>query len=137
MPGPKPSAARKALRELFAEWSDRTFATYYGAWCQLAEMKQLGGITEDEQRDIILLCTARTTALTSAKFARIAEAQQRSTSPARTSHDHADRDRALPSLRLDRGWRLAVCRPAGRTARRRDRGGRMAPLVVTDGLTVL
>lgn len=58
-----------------AEWSDRTFATYYGAWCPLAEMKQLGAITEDEQRDIILLCTRPNGSVNLCKFARIAEAR--------------------------------------------------------------
>ena len=58
---------------MFAEWSDRTFATYWNAWKQLAELGIAGGISEEERREVNLLCTRPNGTFNVCKFARIAE----------------------------------------------------------------
>jgi hypothetical protein len=43
-PGPKPDPGRAAVRALFPEWSERTFATYWKAHCQLKALDGLKGV---------------------------------------------------------------------------------------------
>ena len=66
-PGPRPSQARAAVREMFSEWSDRTFATYWHAW------EQLTVLGEADHREAIELSTRPNGSLNVCKFARIAE----------------------------------------------------------------
>lgn len=66
-PGPKPDAARAALRELFSEWSDRTFATYWQAWQQLTTLGRA------DHEEAIRLSTRPNGSLNVCRFARIAE----------------------------------------------------------------
>lgn len=68
-PGPKPSMARAALREMFSEWSDRTFATYWQAW------QRLTFLGRDVHEEAIRLSTRPNGSLNVCKFARIAEAR--------------------------------------------------------------
>jgi hypothetical protein len=72
-PGPKPDSLRAQLRELFAEWSERTFATYYTAFRQFSALQHLGVITEAERQQITLSCTRPSGSFNVCKFARIAE----------------------------------------------------------------
>ncbi len=72
-PGPKPDPHRAYLRRLFAEWSDRTFASYYLAFRQLAVLAEEGVITDARRRQITRDCTRPNGSVNVSKFARIAD----------------------------------------------------------------
>lgn len=67
--GPKPDQRRAVLRDMFAEWSDRTFATFWLAW------QQLTALGRADHEDAIRLSTRPNGSLNVCKFARIAEAR--------------------------------------------------------------
>jgi hypothetical protein len=70
-PGPKPDEVRAKLRRLIADnMSDRTFATYYRAWCTLAELHMNGLISDEEQREVLVSATRPNGSFNTCKFAR-------------------------------------------------------------------
>jgi len=72
--GPKPSAHRAALRKLFREWSERTFATYYKAHCQLLELGYLRNYPgHSDAREVLQLAIRPSGSINVTKYARIAE----------------------------------------------------------------
>lgn len=71
--GPAPDPLRRRIRRLYAEWSDRTFATYWRAFQVLGELAGAGAITDEERREAIRLCTRPNGSFNVCKFARVAD----------------------------------------------------------------
>ena len=72
-PGPEPDPFRRYLRKQFAEWSDRTFATYWRAFQMLRELAAAGVVTDEERRDAVRLCTRANGSFNVCNFARVAD----------------------------------------------------------------
>lgn len=67
-PGPKPSKHRAALRQLFSDWSERTFETYYKA-----EVIFIGLGDREAHREAIAAATRPNGGFNVTKYARLAE----------------------------------------------------------------
>lgn len=67
-PGPKPDPARARLRKDNAEWSDRTFATYWRAWQIL-----FSACGVDVMREALRAAVRPNGSINVSKFARIAD----------------------------------------------------------------
>ena len=72
-PGPRPDEARRRIRRLMEHMSDRTFATYWRAFCLMSELKELGVIGDQERYEANLASTRPNGTLNVCKFARIAD----------------------------------------------------------------
>ncbi len=72
-PRPKPDPLRRRLRKDFADWSDRTFATYWRAFQVLGELAAAGAITDEDRRDAVRLCTRPNGSFNVCKFARVTD----------------------------------------------------------------
>ena len=67
--------ARAAVRELFAEWSGRTFSTYWRAHCQLQALEDYGAISPQRRVQIIAQASRANGSLNVSKFAELAQDQ--------------------------------------------------------------
>ena len=78
-PGPKPDEHRRLLRSLFPEWSERTFATYYKAYCQLTMLDRFNGADSTAEgscfREAIMAVRRPNGTLNVTRLAEIAEAK--------------------------------------------------------------
>jgi hypothetical protein len=61
------------MRQLFSEWSDRTFARYWKAHKRLAVLVEVGAITKDDWTKAIIGATRPNGGLNVVKFDQITE----------------------------------------------------------------
>lgn len=74
-PGPKPDPYRAFVRQMFSEWSDRTFARYWKAHTRLLALKEHGVIDGDDGFKAVLARATRPNgSINVVKLDRISEA---------------------------------------------------------------